>query len=293
MPPAPDAELSPLGERVTEGLAYEGRRNFTLASRVPGRLVRAMLDPVGTARQTAELAASAGRMLRPVSEPLSPIMNKRSLSVHFDTVTASLPDVKAAAKAAGGRLNDAFVAAVAGGLRRYHDAHGVTVDELRMTMPINIRPATDEVVAGNQFVPARFVFPVSIADPVERIRALHDLVTHQRDEPAMSIVDPLSGILNRLPLGLGTNVVGGMLKAIDVVTSNVPGAPFPIYLAGARVEANFGFGPLSGAATNITLLSYVDELHIAVSTDPAAVPDPDTFTTCLEEGIAEIVALAR
>jgi diacylglycerol O-acyltransferase / wax synthase len=88
-------------------------------------------------------------------------------------------------------------------------------------------------------------------------------------------------------------VLGSMLKAIDVVTSNVPGAPFPIYLAGARVEANYGFGPLSGAATNVTLLSYVDEVHLAISTDPAAVPDPDVYVACLEEGLDEVMALAR
>jgi len=197
MPPAPEAEQPPLGDLVTDGLAHEGRRNLDIASRVPGRMARALLDPIGTARQTAGLAAPAGRMMRPVSEPMSPIMNERSLSIHFDTITASLPDLKAAAKAAGGKLNDAFVAAVAGGLRHYHDEHGVTVEELRMTMPVNIRPDTDEVVAGNQFVPARFVFPVGIADPAERIRALHDLVTNQREEPAMRIVDPISGVLNR------------------------------------------------------------------------------------------------
>jgi diacylglycerol O-acyltransferase len=83
-----------------------------------------------------------------------------------------------------------------------------------------------------------------------------------------------------------------MLKAIDVVTSNVPGAPMPIWIAGARLIANYGFGPLSGAASNITLLSYVDDVHVAVSTDPAAVPDPDLFVACLQEGFDEIQALA-
>jgi hypothetical protein len=83
-----------------------------------------------------------------------------------------------------------------------------------------------------------------------------------------------------------------MLKAIDFVTSNVPGPPFPVYVAGARVEHMVGFGPLSGAAANLTLFSYDGELQFGVNTDPAAVPDPELFVDCLERGVAEVLSLA-
>ena len=59
------------------------------------------------------------------------------------------------------------------------------------------------------------------------------------------------------------------------------------------MQANFGYGPLTGAACNITLLSYIDELHLGISTDPAAVPDPDVFVACLQDGIIEIEKLAH
>ena len=63
-------------------------------------------------------------MVAPATAPLSPLMTGRSLSVHFDTLSVGLPEAKAAAKRVGGTLNDAFVAATAGGFRRYHEAHG-------------------------------------------------------------------------------------------------------------------------------------------------------------------------
>jgi hypothetical protein len=72
----------------------------------------------------------------------------------------------------------------------------------------------------------------------------------------------------------------------------VPGAPFPVFLAGGRLESNFAFGPLSGAAANITLLSYLDDLHVGVNTDPAAVTEPELFCECLQEGFEEIRKLA-
>ena len=83
-----------------------------------------------------------------------------------------------------------------------------------------------------------------------------------------------------------------MLKAIDFVTSNVPGPPFAVYASGARVERMFGFGPLSGAAANITLFSYDGQLQLAINTDPAAVPDPEQFVACLAEGVDEVRAVA-
>ena len=292
LPEPPGVERPSFSEMLQDATGHNVRRALGTLSRMPATIIDMARAPVATGRGLIGLALSTARMMRPVSQPLSPIMDGRSLSVRFDVINASLPALKGASKLADGRLNDAFVAGVAGGLRRYHDKHGAEVDELRMTMPINIRPGGDEVVAGNQFVPARFSFPISIADPVDRMRALNELVAVQRAEPALGIVEPIAGVLNRLPTGITTNIFGSMLKAIDVVTSNVPGAPMPIYIGGARLIANYGFGPLSGAASNITLLSYCDDIHIAVSTDPAAVPDPDLYAECLREGLDEIQSLA-
>ena len=74
---------------------------------------------------------------------------------------------RVAGKTAGGTVNDAFVAGVAGGLRRYHECLGAPADELRMLMPVNMRDGADARNAGNQFAPARFPVPVGIADPIE------------------------------------------------------------------------------------------------------------------------------
>jgi hypothetical protein len=58
------------------------------------------------------------------------------------------------------------------------------------------------------------------------------------------------------------------------------------------MEAQFAFGPMSGAAANITLLSYLDEVQIAVNSDPAAIPDPDVLHECLLEGLDDIRKVA-
>jgi WS/DGAT/MGAT family acyltransferase len=287
MDPLSDAERpSPL-ELLRSGMDHVRRRQLGIARRTVATAPRVALGGIGGARGALETVRSLGRLLTPATTPLSPIMGGRSLSVHFDVLTAPIAETKAAARKADGKLNDAFVAAVAGGLARYHERHGAPVDALRMTMPISIR-VEGQNLGGNQFVPARFPVPMNIVDPVERMRVIRGLVTEQRNEPALAFTDAIAGVLNRLPTSAVTQLFGSMLKGIDFVTSNVPGAPFPVYLAGAKVEGNFAFAPLSGAGANITLLSYLDEVQVGVNTDPAAVPDPEVFLACLEEGFDEV-----
>lgn len=283
-------------EAGLDALRYRAGRNLDTGSRAAAALARGALgllrSPLGALEDAARLAQSLGRTLRPISEPLSPLLRGRSLGVRFDVLSVALEELKRPARAVGGTLNDAFVAAVLGGLRRYHSHHGRPAEALRMTMPINLREGEQGDRAGNQFAPARFAVPLSIEDPAERMRAIREAVRRERSEPALLHAEDVASVLCRLPRALSVQVLGSMLKAIDFVTSNVPGPPFPVYMAGARVERMFGFGPLSGAALNVTLFSYDGSANLAVNSDPAAVPDPDFLSECLEKGLAEVLSVA-
>jgi len=293
LPPLPAGRVLTQAERVVDALGHEWRRELGRARRAVRGLSGGVRDlvasPIESALGLGDLAGSVGRMLRPVTTPLSPLMRGRSLSVRFDTLAVPVDRLKAAAKRAHGRVNDAFVAGVAGGLRRYHEAHGMPVQQLRMSMPINVREADTATVAGNQFVPARFEVPVGIVSPVARMTAIRDLVGVQRGEPALRLLDEVAELLCRLPLALTTALFGGLLRGIDFVTSNVPGPRFEVFLAGARVEGVVGYGPLTGAATNVTLFSLRDQAHLGISMDPAAVSDPELFVASLRDGFAEVL----
>ena len=67
----------------------------------------------------------------------------------------------------------------------------------------------------------------------------------------------------------------------------------PVYFAGAAMTAMVAFGPRSGTALNVTLLSNCQNVHIGVSHDPEAIPDGDALIACLERGIDEVLALGR
>ncbi|MBI2704570.1 MAG: DUF1298 domain-containing protein [Actinobacteria bacterium] len=294
-PEAPAARVLTERERWLDAISYETQRQAGTAGRAvasaPNDIIGFLRDPVGTVTGVLNTTASLARMLRPATEPMSPLMRGRSLSVRFDTLQLPLEPMKAAAKLVAGKLNDAFLAGVAGGLKRYHDHHGVDVGLLRMTMPINVRDESTAHKAGNQFVPARFPVPVGIDDPVARMNALRELVAHQRAEPALALSDPIANLLNRLPATATTGIFGAMLKGIDFVTSNVPGAPVPIFVGGAQIESQIALAPMTGASTNVTLLSYCDDINIGINTDPAAIPDAATFVDCLRDSFDEILKL--
>jgi WS/DGAT/MGAT family acyltransferase len=293
MPDAPQAAVMGQIDRFLDAARHEQRRGLGIAKRLPSVAAAAagaaLADPVGSAKRLTDTATSVAKLAAPANEPLSPVMKSRSLSVHFDTITLSLPEAKTAAKAAGGRLNDAFLAASAAGLRRYHDELGHPVDAVRISMPINIRDADDPDATGNHFAPARFPLPISIHDPIEAMSTMRALVAAERAEPALALVDPLAVVLNRLPTSMTTSLFGAALRGVDVVASNVPGAPVELFTAGSRIQSMFALGPMAGAAVNLTLLSYLDQVHIGINLDPAAVTEPERFVACYQAGWDEIL----
>ncbi len=290
MPELPPPRVLSQRDRAVDALGHEWRRQLGRARRVARALPGLVANPIASAQAVAEAISSLGRLLSPVGEPLSPIMRGRSLSVRFDTLAFPVDALRAAAKRALGKLNDAFVAGVAGGLRLYHEAHGAPIEAIRMSMPINIRDANTEAVGGNQFVPARFPIPVGEADPLERMRRIRSLVGAQRAERGLSMIEDVAGLLIRLPAAIATELFGSVQRGVDITTSNVPGPPMDVFVSGAKLEAVYGFGPLAGAAVNITLFSQSGTAYLGINSDPAAVPDPAVFASCIARGFAEVLS---
>ncbi|HZP28456.1 MAG TPA: wax ester/triacylglycerol synthase family O-acyltransferase [Acidimicrobiia bacterium] len=247
---------------------------------------RGVRAPAGLASDVVETVRSIARTVAPVRDTRSPVMRHRGLRRDLDEIEVDLDDLKRAAAAAGGSVNDAFMAAIGGGFRRYHERHGAPVAELRVTLPISIR-RPDDPVGGNRITLMRFAVPVGEVDPVARIRAMDERCRAARVERSLPYTDAIAGTLNLLPSG----VVGGMLKHVDFVASDVTGFTFPVSLAGAPLERYVAFGPTIGTAVNLTLLSYRGRCCIGITSDRAAVPDPEVLVDCMRVGFDEVLAL--
>jgi WS/DGAT/MGAT family acyltransferase len=254
----------------------------------PAFVVNGLRHPVSTMAGAGQTAASILRTARPIRRPGSPIMRQRStvrrLAVHHVPKEA----LRRAGNSAGGSLNDAFIAAVAGGLRRYHEKRGTAVSDLVVTMPISIRTPTDPV-GGNRATLMRFDVPAAIAAPAQRIRVIHERTSKVRNEKSLAYTQFIAGALNMAPRWY----VGSALRNVDFVASDVPGFPMPVYLAGAKVRMQYAFSPTIGAGLNVTLLSYVDTCALGINVDSGAIPDFDVFYKCLVAGFDDVLALAN
>jgi diacylglycerol O-acyltransferase len=258
-----------------------------LASVVPN-LLHAVRNPQQAARQAMSTALSIGRMLAPATTPKSSVMLGRMTASNYRSVEVPMEALRLAAKAAGGRLNDSFLAGITAGLHRYHSRHGAEVHELRVAMPISQRD-TGHSEGGNHVTVMRFTLPVAASSAAERIDAMHRAVDVVRHERSLDHTETIAGFLNLMPKG----VIGAMLKGVDFLASNVPGVPVPMWLEGQRVQRFFPFGPTAGSAVNITLMSYDGVCCIGVNADAAAIPDPDVLAECLREGFDEVCSLAN
>jgi hypothetical protein len=179
----------------------------------------------------------------------------------------------------GGALNDGFVAGLAGGLRRYHERHGVPVGDLHLSMPISLRAEGDEM-GGNRITLMRFDVPVGVVDPAARISAIHKQTGKVRRERSLPYTEWIAGALNLMPRWY----IGSILRHVDFLASDVPGIPVPVFLGGARVRMQYAFGPTIGSAVNVTLLTYVDTCALGIDVDTGAIPDYDVFYECLVAG---------
>jgi WS/DGAT/MGAT family acyltransferase len=248
-------------------------------------------SPVGTVTGTVRLVRSAGRLLS-AAPAGSPLFVARGIDRHLHVFEVPLAELRAAAAAAGGTINDALLTAVSGAFAGYHDRRGVSVPTMSVTMPVDRRGA-DEGPEGNRFTPVRFTLPVDERDPATRLRIASAIASSWRHEPAVGATDMIAGALNLLPGAVVTRVFRGMLRSIDADVVDLAGLTRPAYVGGARIERMWAFAPPTGAAFSVTLLSHLETCCVAVATDPAAVSQPELLAGCLETAFDEVLALAR
>ena len=273
-PDEPTLDPGPRKETVPPTVAESVRRAV-------GEVVGSVRDPLGTVR-------SIGSQLLLVDGSRSPLWRgRRSLGRRFDTMRVDLEAARSAAHRLGGTLNDLYVTGVVRGIGAYHESCGVPVEELRMSMPISTR--TDKSSGGNAFTPMRVLVPTDAIDPVEHFRAVQARIGGVKGDRALSLAGSLSGLLTSLPSPLIARLARSQVETVDFACSNVRGAPFDLYVAGARVDANHAMGPTAGTACNVTLLSYSGSMDIGINSDTAAIDDPEALRDCVAGGLTETI----
>jgi WS/DGAT/MGAT family acyltransferase len=270
------------------------RRQLGVTRRAVGGAAWLVRHPDRIPALGGEVVAGAQSLLRQMAvtdAAHSPLWTERSLRRRFETLRIPLDDTKRAAKALGGSVNDLFVAGAVAAAGAYHRAKGAEVDELRITMPVSTR--TKGSTDANAFTPTRVLLPASPdLDPETRMNTIRERLGTTKGERAIGLAAGLAGVMNVLPTSVLVRFARQQVETVDFATSNVRGAPFDLYIAGAKIEANYPMGPTGGTAFNLTLLSSGGWLDMGCNIDLAAIEDPDLLRRCLEEAYAELLAYA-
>lgn len=272
------------------------RSSVSDALRVPIGLLKQVRGVLADPTRLPSLATQANDSLRgliaqmgEVDTARSPLWQKRSLQRRLETVRVPYRDLLEASRALGGKLNTAFVTAIADAAGAYHRQLGAPVESLRTSIAVSTRT---ESSGSNAFSLAKLLVPTSDMPITERFAAVHEALNQAREGTKSASLDTLASLTTTLPTSVLTRIARTQSQSIDFATSNVRSGGIPLYIAGGLVLENYPIGPLGGVAFNATLLSYNHSLDIGINIDSAAVEQPELLREHIERSMNRLIAAA-
>ena len=292
------AERIPNDVELVSYAAVSKLRRAKEAVPLIGRTVQSVANMVSRVRNPDEHHGAV-----PLTAPRTPF--NHSIGPHRAVAFARVPldETKAVKEALGVKVNDVVLALCSGTLRRYLELHGGIPEEpLVAVCPVSVRAEEEQGSAGNK-VSAMFAsLATNVDDPGERLRTICESTDGAKQDHnaigARMLTDwaewaapKTFGLASRLYSSM--NLADSHRVIHNLVISNVPGPPFPLYLAGAELVAAYPMGPIiDGAGLNITVLSYRDHVDIGFLADRDLVPDVWDLAALVQPAFDELKELA-
>jgi diacylglycerol O-acyltransferase len=296
-PPQPD-DWRPQPEPGRARLAWQAAADQAQlpldAARLAARMAAAPRDT--TARGMNALARVAAAVREDVLKPAPasyvnvPIGPERTLVRH----RVPLERVLQAKDAAGVKLNDVCLAAVAGAMRELAIRRDEEPKPLKAMVPVSTRQEDEQADMGNRI---SFVFidlPLNLPSALARLRRVAEATRAFKRSGRASGGELVLGALGYLP-GLLKNQaarLAGSARVYNLTVSNIPGPRFPVYMLGAELEEAYPVVPLSeDHALSVGMFSYRDSIFFGCYAHPAAFPEAtDELPAALDD---QFRALAR
>ncbi len=267
---------------------------------IPG--IRAMGSATGALRRLT--GRGNGDPGRPnLTAPRTLLNDRISGHRHFSFGTLSLPEVKAVKDAYGVKVNDVVMSLSAGAVRSFLLANdALPAEPLIAMVPVSVRGEEDIGTFGNQVSAMMAALPTDVPDAVERLNCAHAEMAvaklHHAAQPphfiadATELVPPvLFSRAARVAAELGAS--SHFDPHFNVIVSNVPGPPVPLYMAGAKLESHYPASVImDGVGLNITVLSYLDRLDIGIVGDRELAPNFDLLVDAMGDELKELMRRA-
>ena len=300
LPPAPEQNGGPAeapGQLEMLGRGLLGVPRYPL--RALRSLPRALpnvddVGPLGQLPGAGTIGGIAGRLQRTITgapalprpkleAPKTSFNGRVSPHRRFAFGEMGLQEVKDVKGVYGVTVNDVVVSICAGAVRRWLiEHHELPEVPLVAQIPVSVRTGDQVGTYGNRILLMSVPFHTDISDPVERLRTTHESLADMKERhkalPAELLQDANHFIppavfhrAARLTFRLSTGVGR---PAWNLVVSNVPGPQFPLYMAGAKLVANYPVSVITdGMGLNITVMSYNGRMDYGIVADRDQMPD--------------------
>ncbi len=224
------------------------------------------------------LALEVGRLLTMSKEPETRLRGEPG-AVKQAAWADPLPlaDVKALGKQLACSVNDVLLASAAGALRAYLEHHGDDADgvDIRVVVPVNLRPLDEAEELGNKFGLVFLQLPVGSASPLERLFTVKRRMQALKTSAQPLLVLGLLEAAGSAPHFVQELLADTLSAHATAVMTNVPGPQRALHLAGAEITEQMFWVPQAGSiGIGASILSYNGRVQFGLIADQRIMPDP-------------------
>jgi WS/DGAT/MGAT family acyltransferase len=263
-------------------------------------LARAVASPrrsIESARQiVGGLAEAFGAGLSPASP--SPFNVEIGPHRRFDWTVCDLATLKSMRERHGATVNDVILSILAGALGRFLHRRGLDnlPSDFRVMVPINVRDQATRREMGNRVAMMLVRLPLEERDPARRLeRTVEEARRAKRSRQAtgMQTIEELSDATFTTLFSEFARLTA-LSRPYNLVVTNVPGPPFPVYVCGARMLACYPLVPLfANQALGVALFSYDGVVHWGFNADWDTMPDLHDLVEAVDREVSHVRAMSE
>lgn len=298
----PDTPWSP--DRIPGDTEVFFRSALSLVKH-PMKMAKAVRDSAGAAIRVVRLVSGSesSDAAAPLNTPRTSLNAAITPHRRVTYTSVSLTEIKLVRKAFGVTVNDVVIAVCTGALRSWLLSRGELPDKpLVGAVPMNVRIEGDNSMRN--VISTMFAsLPVQIGEPDRRLAAVggatrdakqvHELVGGGTLSALADSVTPAL-LSAAVKLFSDSKIMDRMRPPINLIVSNVPGPPFPVFLGGARCVAMYPMGPIfDGVGLNVTVISYLDSVEFGLLACRETVPELDELAAFIPDALRDLVKAAE
>ncbi|MGI8491315.1 MAG: WS/DGAT domain-containing protein, partial [Acidimicrobiales bacterium] len=281
-----------------------GRAALALAP-VAANLGAAALPLVGTLVTPPRREADGGT-LNDAAKTVPRTSFNKAITPHRRVAfqSLSLDEAKGIKNPFGVTVNDVVMAVCAGALRRWLiDHEELPAEPLVAMVPVSVRTESEKGSLGNKVSSMFAPLATDVADPVERLQAVHEAMAAAKDEfkamPAELLQEysqfATPALAARASRAFARLKVAERINLpCNLVISNIPGPNFPLWCLGAKMVASYPVSTIvDGVGLNITVMSYMADLNFGLVACRELVPDLWSLADHLADSQAELAKAAK